>query len=68
MGCCNIDGRLVGIRNQDTSRSNITIDYAGDDELRQGDKCPIEGSALDFARRPKPHWRCKANNHRWRIA
>ncbi len=65
---CSGDCKNAGKRTQDTSRSNITLDYAGEESLQQGETCPIEGSTLDFARRPKPHWRCRANGHKWRIA
>lgn len=56
MGCCG------------GNRDHIYIPYTGEECFtRAGGQCPIDGSQLKIRRRPKSHWRCKANGHAYAI-
>ena len=63
MGCC---GGVPGDDGQ--GNSQIIIAYAGPECLTSlSSKCPLDGSGIKHIRRPKAHWKCRANGHAWRI-
>lgn len=61
MGCKNCGVAKSG----PDGRDHIIIDFADDSRVyKKGEKCPIDGSALKHAQRPRPHLRC-ARGHRY---
>lgn len=48
-----------------SSRSHITVAVAGEQCLNYTDSCPLDGSGLRLIRRPKSHFKCRANGHAW---